>query len=101
MKIWKVNLYSCNINKLNLHNFSILFFTQIEAIDLVDTPLANDDRNALYTELVVQSSEQSWNGCHILFGSFHQNDKRFSEHSRGFSVQVIHCICFHTQLVLK
>ena len=48
--------------------------TQIEAIDVIDNPLANDDRNALCTDLVLQSSEQSWNACHILFGSFHQND---------------------------
>ena len=58
--------------------------TQIEAIDLVDNPVGIDDRNAFCTELVLQSSEQSWNACHILFGSFHQNDRRFSEHSRGF-----------------
>ena len=58
--------------------------TQIEAIDLVDNPLANDDGNALCTELVLRLLEQSWNACHILFGSFHQNDRRFSEHSRGF-----------------
>ena len=58
--------------------------TQIEAIDLVDNPLANADINVLYTELVLQSPKQSWNACHILFGSFHQNDRQFSEHSRGF-----------------
>ena len=51
---------------------------------MVDNPLANNDRNALYTELVLGSSELSWNACYILFGSFHQNDRRFSEHSRGF-----------------
>ena len=58
--------------------------TQIEAIDLVDNPLAIDDRNALYTELVLPSLEQSWNACHIIFGNFHQNSRRFSDHSRGF-----------------
>ena len=57
--------------------------TQIEAIDSVDNPLANDDRNALYTELVLPSSEQSWN-AYIIFGSFHQNLRQFSDHSRGF-----------------
>ena len=57
--------------------------TQIEAIDLVDNPLANDDRSVLCTELVLRSPKQPWNACHILFGSFHQNDRRFSEHSRG------------------
>ena len=58
--------------------------SQIEAIDLVDNPLTNDDRNVLCTELVLRSPKQPWNACHILFGSFHQNDTRFSEHSRGF-----------------
>ena len=58
--------------------------TQIEAIDLVDNPLAIDDRNALYTELLFPSSELSWNACHIIFGSSHQNDRRFSDHSRAF-----------------
>ena len=58
--------------------------TEIEAIYSVDNPLAIDDRNALYTELVLPSLEQSWNACHIIFESFHQNDRRFSDHSRGF-----------------
>ena len=58
--------------------------TQIDAIGLVDNPLANDDRNTLCTGLVIRSSEQSWKACHILFGSFHPNDRRFSEHSREF-----------------
>ena len=33
---------------------------------------------------MLRSSEQSLNAYHIVFGSFHQNDKQFSEHSRGF-----------------
>ena len=32
----------------------------------------------------VTESFQSWNARHILFGSFHQNNERFSEQSRGF-----------------
>ena len=35
-------------------------------------------------EFVLRPSEQSWNACQILFGSFHQSDRRFSEHSKGF-----------------
>ena len=59
--------------------------TQFQRIDLAQNPLANDDRNALFTEFVFRSSERSWNACrHILFGSFHQNDRRFFEDSRGF-----------------
>ena len=45
-------------------------------------PLANDDRNTLCSELEFRSIEQSWNARHIVFGSFHQNDRHFSEHSR-------------------
>ena len=33
---------------------------------------------------IVAESFQSWNAGHILFGSFHQNNERFSEQSRGF-----------------
>ena len=58
--------------------------TQFQSSDLAQNPLANDDRNTLCSELVFRSSEQSWNACHIVFGSFHQNDRQFSEHSRGF-----------------
>ena len=59
--------------------------TQFQRIDLAQNPLANNDRNALFTEFVFRSSERSWNACrHILFGSFHQNDRQFFEDSRGF-----------------
>ena len=33
---------------------------------------------------IVTESFQSWNARHIIFGSFHQNNERFSEQSRGF-----------------
>ena len=75
--------------------------TQIEAIDLVDNPLAIDDRNAFCTELVLQSSEQSWNACHILFESFIKLIDGCLNTPEGFTVQVMHCVCCHTQLVLK
>ena len=36
----------------------------------------------------VRSSEQLWNASDLAFGSFHQNDVRFSEQSRGYQ-----CTC--------
>ena len=36
----------------------------------------------------VRSSEQLWNASYLVFGSFHQNDVRFSEQSRGYQ-----CTC--------
>ena len=36
----------------------------------------------------VRSSEQLWNASSLVFGSFHQNDVRFSEQSRGYQ-----CTC--------
>ena len=36
----------------------------------------------------VRSSEQLWNASYLIFGSFHQNDVRFSEQSRGYQ-----CTC--------
>ena len=35
-------------------------------------------------DLVLSQSTHSWNACQIIFGSYHQNDARFSEQSRGF-----------------
>ena len=36
----------------------------------------------------IRSSELLWNASDLVFGSFHQNDGRFSEHSRGYQ-----CTC--------
>ena len=36
----------------------------------------------------IRSSELLWNASDLVFGSFHQNDSRFSEHSRGYQ-----CTC--------
>ena len=64
--------------------FQQAVLTQFQSTDLAQSPLANDDRKSLRTELVFRSSEQTWNACHIVFGSFHQNDRHFSEHSKRF-----------------
>ena len=36
----------------------------------------------------IRSSELLWNASDLVFGRFHQNDGRFSEHSRGYQ-----CTC--------
>ena len=36
----------------------------------------------------IRASERLWNASDLVFGSFHQNDVRFSEHSRGYQ-----CTC--------
>ena len=36
----------------------------------------------------IRTSERLWNASDLVFGSFHQNDGRFSEHSRGYQ-----CTC--------
>ena len=64
--------------------FQQIALTRFQSTDLAQNPLANGDRNTLCSELVFRSSEQSWNACHIVFWSFHQIDRQFSEHSRGF-----------------
>ena len=45
-----------------------------------------DDDMICYQAL--KSSEQLWNASDLVFGSFHQNDVRFSEQSRGYQ-----CTC--------
>ena len=56
--------------------------------------------SATCIDLVLRQSTQSRNACQVMFGSYHQNDVRFSEQSRGFSVQEMLYVCYHTQLVL-
>ena len=52
--------------------------------DLFETCSANNV--ACYQ--AIKSSERLWNASDLVFGSFHQNDVRFSEHSRGYQ-----CTC--------
>ena len=52
--------------------------------DLFETFSANNV--ACYQ--AIRSSERLWNASDLVFGSFHQNDVRFSEHSRGYQ-----CTC--------
>ena len=43
----------------------------------------NTNSNDTCFEIVTESFQQ-WNAKHIIFGSFHQNNDRFSKQSRGF-----------------
>ena len=45
------------------------------------------DNDVMFYE-AVRSSEQLWHASDLVFGSFHQNDVRFSEQSRGYQ-----CTC--------
>ena len=51
-------------------------------------PLETCSGNDIATYQAVRSSEQLWNASDLVFGSFHQNDVRFSEQSRGYQ-----CTC--------
>ena len=48
--------------------------------------ICSDNDVACYQ--AIRSSERLWNASDLVFGSFHQNDGRFSEHSRGYQ-----CTC--------
>ena len=48
--------------------------------------ICSDNDVACYQ--AIRSSELLWNASDLVFGSFHQNDGRFSEHSRGYQ-----CTC--------
>ena len=51
-------------------------------------PLETCSGNDIATYQAIRSSEQLWNASDLVFGSFHQNDVRFSEQSRGYQ-----CTC--------
>ena len=51
-------------------------------------PLETCSGNVIATYQAIRSSEQLWNASDLVFGSFHQNDVRFSEQSRGYQ-----CTC--------
>ena len=48
--------------------------------------ICSDNDVACYQ--AIRSSDRLWNASDLVFGSFHQNDGRFSEHSRGYQ-----CTC--------
>ena len=67
---------------------------------------AGSDSNVCYE--AIRLSEQLWNANDLVFGSFHQNDVRFSELSRGYQCTCIalcmlsyaHCHDVNNSLIL-
>ena len=55
---------------------------------LSSDPLEVCSDNGVASYQAIRSSELLWNASDLVFGSFHQNDGRFSEHSRGYQ-----CTC--------
>ena len=55
---------------------------------LSSPPLEVCSDNDVACYQAIRSSELLWNASDLVFGSFHQNDGRFSEHSRGYQ-----CTC--------
>ena len=55
---------------------------------LSSDPLEVCSDNDVACYQAIRSSELLWNASDLVFGSFHQNDGRFSEHSRGYK-----CTC--------
>ena len=55
---------------------------------LSNDPLEICPDNDVACYQAIRSSELLWNASDLVFGSFHQNDGRFSEHSRGYQ-----CTC--------
>ena len=55
---------------------------------LSSDPLEVCSDNDVACYQAMRSSELLWNASDLVFGSFHQNDGRFSEHSRGYQ-----CTC--------
>ena len=55
---------------------------------LSSDPLEVCSDNDVACYQAIRSSELLWNASDFVFGSFHQNDGRFSEHSRGYQ-----CTC--------
>ena len=51
-------------------------------------PLETYSDNDVACYQAIRSSERLWNASDLVFGSFHQNDVRFSEQSRGYQ-----CTC--------
>ena len=55
---------------------------------LISDPLEVCSDNDVACYQAIRSSELLWNASDLVFGSFHQNDGRFSEQSRGYQ-----CTC--------
>ena len=66
-----------------------LFHKNVTAQNHVNCdPLETYSDNDVACYQAIRSSERLWNASDFVFGSFHQNDVRFSEQSRGYQ-----CTC--------
>ena len=66
-----------------------LFHKNVTAQNHVNCdPLETYSDNDVVCYQAIRSSERLWNASDLVFGSFHQNDVRFSEQSRGYQ-----CTC--------
>ena len=59
---------------------------KLHSSDLIMKSSVNSpDSFGLYTAIPLESASNSWNDLNsMVFGSFHQNDARFPEQSRGY-----------------
>ena len=89
----------CTTDKeLSLNDKAIIQNTDIEILDtdheIEETSYHSScserllENVSIENSLATQSSALIWNANQIIFGSFHQNDKRFHDQSRGFQ-----CTC--------
>ena len=84
--------------ELSLNDKAIIQNTDIEVLDTGPEIEETSDHGScserllenvnIENSLATQSSALLWNANQIIFGSFHQNDRRFHDQSRGFQ-----CTC--------
>ena len=65
-----------------------LFHKNVTPLNVNCVPLEPYSDNDVVCYQAIRSSERLWNASDFVFGSFHQNDVRFSEQSRGYQ-----CTC--------
>ena len=65
-------------------------YEKLHSSDLIMNSSVNSpDSFSLYTAIPLESASNSWNDLNsMVFGSFHQNDARFPEQTRGYQ-----CTC--------
>ena len=102
------SLKQANISQSKQAKFLIAMDSSIKQtdFDLFNNEQLESDNNGCYEAL--RSSKQLWNAIDFVFGSFHQNDVRFSEQSRGYQCTCIalcmlsyaHCLDVNNSLIL-
>ena len=68
--------------------------------DLKENSSVNSpDSDILYTAIPLESASDSWIDLNtMVFGSFHQNDTRFSELPEDIRAHVMHYACWYLNL---